>query len=432
MQKDKIELYRLLIQEDRLRMPKKMKTILEPRRYKFAWGGRGGAKSTSFAKALLYRANNESIRVLCGREIQNSISESVFNLLCDLINKLEYTEFEPTKNVIRNHQTKSEIIFTGFYGQERKQTIKSLEGVDIAWIEEAQTLSKGSLQLLDPTIRKEDSEIWFGFNRLMSDDPVWLFKEKTPEELKQEIFINYYDNPYLPSILLEQALRDKANHEKGLNEDYPHIWLGDPIGLSDRNIMKLSEVVAAMSREIELLGQEQIGADIARFGDDRIVFYKRIGFKLVSERVYKKCSVVETANNLKDFAKNNKQTPIKIDDTGVGGGVTDILKSEGFNAIAVNFGQTANDPNKYPNAISEMWFSLKDQINEVQLISDQELKSELATREWKIDNKGRRCVESKEEYKKRYYKSPDKADACLLCFYEPEVKINKVGTVKLF
>jgi hypothetical protein len=79
-----------------------------------------------------------------------------------------------------------------------------------------------------------------------------------------------------------------------------------------------------------------------------------------------------------------------------------------------------------------MWFSLKEQIDKVQLISDQELKSELATREWKVDNKGRRCVESKDDYKKRYYKSPDKADACLLCFYEPGIKVNKVQVVKNF
>lgn len=429
---EKVELLKLLIIKDRLRMPVKMKAILEPRRYKFAWGGRGGSKSMSFAKALLHRANNEPIRVLCGREIQNSISESVFNLLCDLINKLEYSDFEITKNVIRNRRTKSQIIFTGFYGQEKKQTIKSLEGVDIAWIEEAQTLSKGSLDLLDPTIRKEGSEIWFGFNRLMSDDPVWLFKEGIPENLKVEIFINYYDNPYLPKVLLEQALRSKENYEKGVSEDYPHVWLGDPIGLSERNIMKLTEVNRAMEREIDPIGVEQIGADIARFGDDRIVFYKRKGLKLIEEKVYKKRSIVETAWLLIDFANRDKTIPIKIDDTGMGGGVTDILKSEKYNAVPVNFQQTPNDPEKYPNAISEMWFTLQEKLNEVQLISDQELKSELATREWKMNNKGQRCVESKADYKKRFFKSPDKADACLLCFYEPEVKVNKIGTVKLF
>jgi len=429
---EKIELLKLLIIKDRLRMPEKMKAILKPKRYKFAWGGRGGSKSTSIAKAILYRANTEKIRVLCGREIQNSLQESVFNLLTDLIKKLEYTDFEPTKNIIRNKRTESEIIFTGFYGQEKKQTLKSLEGVDIAWIEEAQTLSKNSIQLLDPTIRKDKSEIWFGFNRLMPDDPVWIFKEKIPSELKTEIDINYSDNPYLPPVLVEQALRDKENFEKGLNDDYPHIWLGDPIGLSERNIFRLSEIINAMDREINPVGEVQIGADIARFGDDRIVFYKRQGLKVIGERVLKKLNLVETSNQLIEFANYNKNIPIKIDDTGVGGGVTDILKSNGYNVVPVNFAQSPNDSNKYPNAISEMWFSLKNMINEVELCNDIELKSELATREWKIDNKGRRCVESKEDYKRRYYKSPDKADAVLLCFYEPIVKINKVKVIDNF
>lgn len=426
------QLYQLLILEDRLRMPSKMKVFNSPKRYKFAYGGRGGGKSESIAKLLLYRANNENIRILCAREIQNSIKESVYTLLVDQIKALEYTDFEPTQNSIRNIRTGSEFIFTGFYGQERKQTMKSMANVDIAWVEEAQVVSEASLKLLDPTIRKEKSEIWFSFNRLMPDDPVWLFKEKISCEDKIEVLINYCDNPYLPNVLKDQAERDKTAYESKLNEDYPHIWLGDPIGLSDRNIFKLREVDEAMTRTVNPEGRIEIGADIARYGNDRIIFVKRKGLVMTDMQTYKNLSVVETANYLKIFAGNDKSTPIKVDDTGVGGGVTDILKSDGYNAIPVNFGQTAGDADKYPNAISEMWFSLKNQINQVQLLSDQELKSELATREWKVDNKGRRCVESKDDYKKRYYKSPDKADACLLAFYEPEIKTNLIRVVKNF
>lgn len=412
------EVLKYLIQENRLRMPLKMRQIETNKRYIFSWGGRGGGKSESIAKHLLYKANQETIRVMCAREIQNSIRESVYTLLVDLIKQLNYTEYEPTLNTIRNNITGSEFIFTGLAQQDRKQTMKSMANIDIAWIEEAQVVSEGSLRLLDPTIRKENSKIIFSFNRLMPTDPVWLFKEKIPQSEKSEILINYFDNPYLPNVLYDQALREKQLFESNLSEDYPHVWLGEPTGLSNKNIFTLREIEESSSRVISPIGQIQVGADIARYGDDRIVFVKRKGLKMIDLKEFKKLSIVDTANYLKDFVELDKSVPIKVDDTGVGGGVTDILQADGYNAIPINFGQKANNEEKYPNIISEMWFELKAKINQTQILPDQELKSELASREWRIDNKGRRCVESKEDYKKRYYKSPDKADACLLCYYE--------------
>ena len=126
---------------------------------------------------------------------------------------------------------------------------------------------------------------------------------------------------------------------------------------------------------------------------------------------------METCQYLIDFIGNNTKIPLKIDDTGVGGGVTDYLEQFGFEVIPVNFGSKAEDFQKYNNKISEMWFNFKDIINEISLLDIPDLKTELITREWKIDKQGRRQIESKEDYKKRGYKSPDFADACLLAFY---------------
>lgn len=399
-------------------MPPKMRLIERPARYKFVWGGRGGGKSESIEKALLHIADTKKKRILCTREIQNSISESIFSSLVELINELEYKNFNVTKNTIRNEKTGSEIIFCGLYGQDRKQAIKSMANVDIAFVEEAQAVSDGSLKILAPTIRKEDSELWFAFNRLFPDDPIWKFKERIPTEKKIEININYNDNPYLPGVLLEEAERSKAEYEAGINDDYLHIWMGEPIGLSDRNILRLREIEEAMTREVSVEGQIEIGADIARHGKDRTVLVKRQGLKMISMECYNNTTVVETAGLIKAFINFEKSVPVKVDDTGVGGGVTDILLSEGYNVIPVNFGQVASEPDKYPNAISEMWFTLKKNIGEIQLLNNQDLKNEFVTREFGIDNKGRRCVESKEKYKKRYYKSPDMADAVLLAYYE--------------
>jgi phage terminase large subunit len=109
--------------------------------------------------------------------------------------------------------------------------------------------------------------------------------------------------------------------------------------------------------------------------------------------------------------------------------LTDILKSKGYNIFPVNNGQQAKDSDRYNNAISEQWFELKEKINEISLPDIQDLKTELMMREWKLDNKGRRIIESKEEYKKKGFRSPDFADALLLCFYNPKPKVFEVQPV---
>lgn len=132
---------------------------------------------------------------------------------------------------------------------------------------------------------------------------------------------------------------------------------------------------------------------------------------------------------LENFAGNNKDILIKIDDTGVGGGVTDEMLKRGYNILAVNFGSRSTDPDKYPNKISEMWFYLASIIEQIKIINDKDLLRELTTREWQMDNKGRRGVESKEQYKKRGYRSPDLADALILAFYNepPKPKVSYGG-----
>jgi phage terminase large subunit len=109
---------------------------------------------------------------------------------------------------------------------------------------------------------------------------------------------------------------------------------------------------------------------------------------------------------------------IKIDDTGLGGGVSDFMTANGYNIWPIVFGSRSTDPDKYNNLITEMWFYFKSIIDKVSIPDLQELKSELSTREYKIDMKGRKQIESKEDYKKKYSKSPDLADALLMCYYE--------------
>src|SRR3990172_9007828 len=165
----------------RVEVPRKFKPLLFPKRYKGAYGGRGGAKSHFFAEQALVRCYSESTRAVCIREVQESIRDSVRQLLVDKIVKLGMGAFfTPLDTEIRGANG-SLIIFKGMQSYN-SETIKSLEGYDIAWVEEAQTLSERSLDLLRPTIRKSGSELWFSWNPRFKTDPVDKFFRKYPPD----------------------------------------------------------------------------------------------------------------------------------------------------------------------------------------------------------------------------------------------------------
>lgn len=207
-------------------LPDKFEKIFEHYRYKIAYGGRGSGKSHSIAIALLIIALQSKKRILCVREFQNSISESCHQLLCNYIEVLGIKKFFDTTNNRILCKNGSEFIFKGI--KINPESVKSLEGVDICWVEEAQTLSKASLEILKPTVRNEGSEIWFSMNPKNSSDPVYQMIID-PSDNTLLIEINYYDNPHLPQTLLEEAITDKVKDY----ENYLHIWEGHLRTVSD-------------------------------------------------------------------------------------------------------------------------------------------------------------------------------------------------------
>ena len=407
------------IQILRVIVPYKLYPLYKPKRFKFLWGGRWGAKTRSACKSSLYIANELKKRVLCTREIQNTLAESLHAELKNIIYDLDYDEYNVTEKGIYNTVTKSEFLFKGLQQQDRKQTVKSLSGIDICIVEEAQTISKASLDILVPTIRKTNSELWFLYNQMLPDDPVEVLRQSIPEDEKFEMNILAFDNHFNSKETWKDIDRLKDQYDKGINEDYLHVVLGHPASLSDRVILTLKEVYDTIDRDIKDEGAIEIGVDVARFGKDRTIFFKRKGMKIIDWKVYKKKSVTEVAGLLVDFVgRHNTDIMIKIDDTGLGGGVTDIMIENGYNIWPIIYGAKSTESDKYNNLITEMWFYFKSIIEHVSLPDIQELKSELTTREYKIDMKGRKQIESKEDYRKKYNKSPDFADSLLMCFYE--------------
>ncbi len=200
---------------------KKLKPFaVEQMRYKVAYGGRGSSKSWTIARILLLMAMAKPLRVLCTREIQDSIKDSVHKLLKDQIDLLELQGFTVQNDVIK-HSNGSEFLFKGLYSNLSK--IKSFEGVDICWIEEAESISTASWEILDPTIRKTGSEIWISFNPRYEDDIIYKTFVVEPPANALVIKVNWQDNKHFP-----KELQDQKDHMARTDPDlYLHIWEGE-------------------------------------------------------------------------------------------------------------------------------------------------------------------------------------------------------------
>lgn len=207
----------------RVDIPEKLGFLFEPHRYKVARGGRGSGKSWSYARAILVRCMQSKIRVLCTREVQKSIQQSVHQLLADQIEAMGMREhFDVLQTEIRCLTTGSEIHFSGL-SDVTAASLKSFEGVDICWCEEAQTITEKSWKTLSPTIRKEGSEIWVTYNPELETDPTHQRFVVNPPPDCVSVLMNYSDNPWFPDVLEQERAHAQATMRA---EDYNHVWLG--------------------------------------------------------------------------------------------------------------------------------------------------------------------------------------------------------------
>lgn len=202
--------------------PDKLGFLFEQSRYKVAYGGRDGAKSWGFARALLLQGAEQPLPTGCFREVQKSIKDSVHQLLSNQVEELGLTNFyEILRDEIRG-ENGTFFRFAGLSAQTR-DSIKSFEGLKRAWVEEAQSVSKRSWEILIPTIRAPDSEIWASFNPdLDTDDTYQRFVVNTPPNAKV-VHINFTDNPWK-----SKALDTEREHLKAVDpEAYAHVYLGE-------------------------------------------------------------------------------------------------------------------------------------------------------------------------------------------------------------
>ena len=204
------------------RFPKSLQFLFKPARYKVARGGRGSGKSWGFARALILRCAKQQTRVLCTREIQKSIQQSVHQLLSDQIAAMGLAPvFEILQTEIRGPHG-SCFYFSGL-SDVTATALKSFEGVDVCWCEEAQAISAKSWKTLIPTIRKEGSEIWVTYNPELESDPTHAMFVTNPPPDCVSVLMNYTDNPYFPKVLESERAHAEATMR---SDDYRHTWLG--------------------------------------------------------------------------------------------------------------------------------------------------------------------------------------------------------------
>ena len=206
---------------NRVELPEKLLFLFQPARYKVAHGGRGSGKSWSFARAILAMGAAEKLRILCAREIQKSIKDSVKKLLDDQIEGMGLSSFYESLNTEIRGANGTEILFTGL-AEHTVDSVKSFEGCDICWIEEAQTVSKKSWDILTPTIRKPDSEIWVTFNPILDSDEVWKRFVENPPPSSIVCQVNWSDNPWFSEVLEQERQHCKTTAPT----DYDNIWEG--------------------------------------------------------------------------------------------------------------------------------------------------------------------------------------------------------------
>lgn len=196
---------------------------------------------------------------------------------------------------------------------------------------------------------------------------------------------------------------------------------------ADDQVIGVGRVERAREREVEAGTPVVVACDVARYGSDETVIAVREGNRVRLARIYNGRSLMETAGNIIEVARGvwDERRPVRVvvDDTGLGGGVTDRLREQGYIVEAFNGGDKATEPDLYPNRRSEAWFAFADRLDHLDLDTDEQLTADLVAPRYALDSAGRRVVEKKEQTKKRLGRSPDRADAVLMAF-APEVRMG--------
>ena len=430
-----------------------------PCRIRVLYGGRASSKSWDAAGVALFSAQAAPIKVMCVRQFQNRIDDSVYTLLKNRINDFGFNSFDVKRNTIDCVHTKSSFVFYGLW--RHIEEIKSTEGIDILWIEEAHNLTKEQWEILEPTIRKEGSQVWIIFNPKLVTDFVYKRFVLNPPPNTVVRKINYDENPFLSQTMLDiiQAKRDEDE------DDFNLIYLGEPVEDDDKVIIKRSWIKAAIDAHIELgfepSGKHKIGFDVADSGEDKnaTVYAHGIVIKQVDEWKGREDELLKSSTRVHTMARR-LGAEVNYDSIGIGAfagshfqALNEDMRVEGkieyhkFNAAGAVLSKDdpvdSSDPKSplngdfFANLKAQAWWDVArrfrntfnavtkgHEFDEDDLISISSecdhldaLIDELSTPYKDEDNRGKVKVESKKDLAKRLVMSPNRADAFIMCMF---------------
>lgn len=391
------------------------------------------AKTQSIARLLLYIAEHQRVRIVCGREIQDTIEESVFMVLRDLItaHNLAYD----VKKVGITHLTSgSEFRFKGFR-EQGAVNIKGFEGADILWNDEAQTTTKTTLDMMIPTIRKENSKLFFTLNRYLRDDAVMDLVGR-PDCL--HIKINYFDNPFCPLTLKHEAELCRNKSER----DYRHIWLGEPLSQAGAYLFDTEKL--AKTHTIQPYGdlfkkQRVMGVDIAAEGDDGCVAtildrVSNIHWRATEQIRWDENDTMLSVGKIVSLIGQFKPDVVIIDKGNMGKGVVDRLLELKLRNVYAFDGASIDgvDAAHYANCRANAYYLVEEWVSQGWLIipkENKELVKQLEKIKMKYRSDGKRLIEQKLEMKKAPPKgigySPDEADSLMMAIWGAYMYLGK-------
>jgi len=381
-------------------------------------GGRGGGKSQSVARLILWICEQRTVRVCCGRETQNTIEDSVYKILADVI--AEYSlDFSVLKNKIIHNKTGSEIIFRGFKEQGRVN-IKGLEGIDILWIDEAEAITKATLDIIVPTIRKKNAIVYFTMNRFIRKDAVFIEFAADPD--CKHIKINYYDNKHCPQNLIDKALKCKTRNPI----DYDHIWEGNPLDQASDYLVSSNKLDSAA--KLLNIPKEQynkikcMAVDLSGNGGDLCVAtlvesVSGVHFKTSRRETWNDPDTDNTKGKIINLFSMWQPNILLLDADGLGYPIYVSVKKAIKNAIAFHGSGKSNRQNAF-NQRADGYLTLKDFIDNGWLeIPQEDTRNQIEFIKKEYNPNGTIKIQKKADMKEELGESPDLADSLMMCAY---------------
>ena len=381
-------------------------------------GGRASGKTQSVARFLLYIMENRHVRICCGREIQNSINESVKAVFIDLIEQYNLS-YDIKRDSLTHKITGSRIFFKGFR-EQGKVNIKGLEGIDILWIDEAQSIAKTTLDVIVPTIRKKNSVIIFTMNRYTRFDAVYNFCAKRQDCL--HINVCYFDNPYV-----DEKIKKEAQISKETNiSDYRHIWLGYPMNNNNEFLLSSDYIDKSINLEFETdsayFYNSVMSVDLSASGADLCVakLFVQQNDTVWLEKITKSWSESDTdITKGKIISLYSEWSPrlLILDADGLGYpiwvSIQKIVNS------AVGFRGAAKPISKFAiNARADGYLALKDYLEKGYLkLTDKNALRQLEYIKKIYKPNGLIAIQDKKEIRKLHNESPDFADCVMMALY---------------